>query len=199
VFQQLTEYVSGSPWTYAFIIAIAALDVLLPLLPSETSVILAGVLASSGDLVLVAVVLCAALGAVIGDNAAYWIGHATTRGSSPWLLRGNRSRQLGWAERQLYQRGGYLIVVGRFIPAGRTLVTLACGVTRFDWRRFIRWDALAGLLWAVYAAGLGYLGGRAFEKEPWKGFIVAFAIAIGVTGIVEAVRYVRGRRPDAPA
>jgi membrane-associated protein len=198
VFAQLTAYVSGSPWTYAFIIAIAALDVLLPLLPSETSVILAGVLASTGDLVLIAVVLCAALGAVIGDNAAYWIGHATTRGSSPWLLRGRRKRQLAWAERQLDERGGYLIVVGRFIPAGRTLVTLACGVIRFDWRRFIRWDLLAGLLWAIYAAGLGYLGGRAFEQQPWKGFIVAFAIAIGVTGIVEVARYVRGRRPGAP-
>ena len=66
---QLTEYVSGSPWTYVFIIAIAALDVLIPLLPSETSVILAGVLAATGDLVLLAVVVCAALGAVLGDNA----------------------------------------------------------------------------------------------------------------------------------
>jgi membrane-associated protein len=198
VFQQLTEYVSGSPWTYAFIIAIAALDVLLPLLPSETSVILAGVLASSGDLVLILVVVCAALGAVIGDNLAYAVGRATTRGSSPWLLRGKTRERLDWAERQLYERGGYLIVVGRFIPAGRTLVTLACGAIRYEGRRFIRWDALAGLLWAVYAAGLGYVGGRAFEKEPWKGFIAAFVIALGVTGIVEVTRYVRGRRPGAP-
>jgi membrane protein DedA with SNARE-associated domain len=199
VFSQLTEYVSGSPWTYVFIIAIAALDVLIPLLPSETSVILAGVLAASGDLVLPLVIVCAAVGAVLGDNAAYWLGHATTRGSSPWLLRGKRKQQLGWAERQLDERGGYLIVVARFIPAGRTLVTLACGVTRFAWRRFIRWDIVAGLLWATYAAGLGYLGGAAFEQQPWKGFIVAFAIALGVTGITEAVRYLRGRRSDAPA
>jgi membrane protein DedA with SNARE-associated domain len=72
-------------------------------------------------------------------------------------------------------------------------------VTRFAWRRFIRWDIVAGLLWATYAAGLGYLGGAAFEQQPWKGFIVAFAIALGVTGITEVVRYLRGRRSDAPA
>jgi membrane-associated protein len=193
VFDQLTEYVSGSYWTYAFIIAVAALDVIIPLLPSETSVILAGVLASSGDLVLIIVIAAAAIGAIIGDNIAYWIGHSTSRGEDPWLVRGKRKQGLEWADRQLSERGGYLIVVGRFIPAGRTLVTLTCGVTHFPWRRFIRWDVVSGVLWATYAAGLGYLGGVTFEKQPWKGFIVAFAIAIGITGIVEVVRYLRRR------
>ena len=60
MFESLTEYVSGSPWTYAFLFAIAALDVIIPLVPSETSVILAGVLASTGDLNLVLVILFAA-------------------------------------------------------------------------------------------------------------------------------------------
>ena len=48
VFQSLTDYVSGSPWTYVFLFGIAALDVIFPFVPSETSVILAGVLASTG-------------------------------------------------------------------------------------------------------------------------------------------------------
>ena len=43
MFQSLTDYVSGSPWTYAFLFGVAALDVVFPLVPSETSVILAGV------------------------------------------------------------------------------------------------------------------------------------------------------------
>jgi membrane protein DedA with SNARE-associated domain len=197
VFDELTQYVSGSPWTYAFIIAIAALDVLIPILPSETSVILAGVLASTGDLQLALVVLVAASGAIIGDNVAYWIGRASETRVSGWLLRGRRGKGLEWTQRQLADRGGYLIVVARFVPAGRTLVTLACGITRFEVRRFLRWDVTAGVLWAVYAAGLGYLGGRAFEEDPWKGFIAAFAIAIGITGVVEIVRFVRGRTPGA--
>ena len=46
MFQSLTDYVSGSPWTYAFLFGVAALDVVFPLVPSETSVILAGVIAS---------------------------------------------------------------------------------------------------------------------------------------------------------
>ncbi|MEO8290042.1 MAG: DedA family protein, partial [Gaiellaceae bacterium] len=74
MFQSLTDHVSGSPWTYGFLFAIAALDVIFPLVPSETSVILAGVLASSGDLILGLVIACAAGGAILGDNTAYVIG-----------------------------------------------------------------------------------------------------------------------------
>jgi membrane protein DedA with SNARE-associated domain len=70
----LTEYVSGSPWTYLFLFVIAALDAVIPLVPSETSVILAGVLASQGDLVLIFVILFAGAGALAGDNLSYWIG-----------------------------------------------------------------------------------------------------------------------------
>ena len=63
MFESLTEYVSGSPWTYLFLFVVAALDAIIPLVPSETSVILAGVLASTGDLNLVLVILFAAAGA----------------------------------------------------------------------------------------------------------------------------------------
>jgi hypothetical protein len=46
----------------------------------------------------------------------------------------------------------------------------------------------------VYAALLGYLGGHAFEEQPWKGLLLAFAIAFAVTGTVELVRWYLKRR-----
>ena len=52
----------------------------------------------------------------------------------------------------------------------------------------------AGLCWATYAALLGYFGGRVFEEEPLKGFLIAFAIALAVTGAVEVYRWLRRRR-----
>lgn len=193
MFQSLTDHVSGSPWTYAFLFAIAALDVIFPLVPSETSVILAGVLAASGDLVLFGVILVAAGGAILGDNIAYVIG----RTGGPWLVRrffhGERKKRVEWAEKQVQERGGYLILVGRFIPGGRTAVTLACGLLDMRWRRFIRFDVPAGLMWAGYAALLGYFGGKAFEESPLKGFAVAFAIALAITGGIEIYRWLRKR------
>jgi membrane-associated protein len=193
LFQSLTDYVSGSPWTYAFLFGVAALDVVFPLVPSETSVILAGVLASSGDLVLFAVILVAAGGAILGDNTAYWIGRTAGPRLVERFFRGERKKRIDWAERQVQERGGYLILVGRFIPGGRTAVTLACGLLEMRWHRFIGFDVAAGLMWASYAALLGYFGGKAFEEQPWKGFIVAFVVALGITGGIEMYRWLRKR------
>jgi membrane-associated protein len=193
LFESLTDYVSGSPWTYVFLFFVSALDVVFPLVPSETSVILAGVLAATGDLVLFAVILCAAGGAVLGDNTAYWIG----RKAGPWIVErwfsGERRKRIDWAENHIVERGGYLIIVGRFIPGGRTAITVTCGLLEMRWHRFIRYDVPAGLLWASYAAMLGYFGGKAFEQQPWKGFLVAFGIALVITGAIELVRWLRRR------
>lgn len=193
MFQSLTDYVSGSPWTYAFLFGVAALDVVFPLVPSETSVILAGVLASTGDLVLFGVILVAAGGAILGDNTAYWIGRIAGERLVERFFKGERRKRVDWAEKQIEERGGYLILVGRFIPGGRTAVTLACGLLEMRWPRFIAFDVAAGLMWASYAALLGYFGGKAFEEHPWKGFVVAFAVALAITGGIEAYRWLRKR------
>jgi membrane-associated protein len=194
VFQSLTDYVSGSLWTYAFLFGISAFDVIFPLVPSETAVILAGVLAGTGDLAIWAVIPCAAVGAIVGDNVSYLIG----RLAGEWILerwfKGERRKRIDWAERQIQERGPYLIVVGRFIPGGRTAVTLASGLLEMPWRRFIVFDALAGIAWASYAALLGYFGGKTFEESPLKAFLVAFAVALAVSGGIELYRWLKKRR-----
>jgi membrane-associated protein len=191
VFESLTAHVSGSPWTYAFLFGIATLDVVFPLVPSETSVILGGVLAATGDLMLAGVIACAAGGAILGDNTAYGIGRTVGPRIVQRFFKGERRKRIDWAEQQLDERGGYLIVVGRFIPGGRTAVTLACGLAEMRWRRFISFDIAAGLLWASYAALLGFWGGRTFEKNPLYGFLIAFAVALAITGAVELYRRLR--------
>jgi membrane-associated protein len=193
LFESLTDYVSGSPWTYVFLFVISALDVIIPLVPSETSVILAGVIAATGDLMLFAVILFAAGGAILGDNTAYWIGRKAGPRIVARFFSGERYKRIEWAEKHVVERGGYLIIVGRFIPGGRTAITLSCGLLKMGWRRFISYDIPAGLLWASYAALLGYFGGKAFEEQPWKGFLVAFGVALGITGAIEFYRWLRRR------
>ena len=196
MFQSFTDYVSGSPWTYPYLFGVSALDVVFPLVPSEASVITAGVLAGSGNLVLAAVIACAAAGAILGDNVSYWIGRTLGDRIVERFFQGERRKRIDWAERQIEERGGYLIVVGRFIPGGRTAVTLSAGLLEMPWRRFIVFDVTAGLLWATYAGLLGYFGGKAFES-PVRGLVIAFAIALAVTGLIELVRWLRKRRVPA--
>jgi len=192
---QFTQFVSdASGWAYAIVFLVAFLDAVVPVVPSETVVITAGVVAASGDLSLLLIVPLAAAGAFAGDNAAYWLGRGYGTRVEARFFSGEKGRKrIDWAERQLTERGGELIAVGRFIPGGRTAVTLSAGTLHYPWRRFAAFDALAGIGWALYASLLGYFGGRAFEEQPWKGFLLAFGIALAITGGVELYRWLKRR------
>jgi membrane-associated protein len=88
-------------------------------------------------------------------------------------------------------------MIARFIPGGRTAVTLSAGTLEYPWRKFIVFDAIAGLVWGAYAAALGYFGGHAFEQQPWKGLLLALGIAFAVTGSIELVRWYLKRRQSS--
>ena len=195
MFNQLIDLVSGAWWTYPLLFGVAYLDAIIPLVPSETMVITGGVLASAGDMELGLIIVFAALGAFCGDNTAYFIGHRYgDRVERRFFSSDKAKKRLRWAERQLEERGGEIIIIARFIPGGRTVVTLSAGGLEMRWRRFATYDAIAVTIWASYAALLGYVGGKQFEDAPWKGLIVALAIAFSVAGAVELVRWLQRRR-----
>jgi membrane protein DedA with SNARE-associated domain len=198
VFHWLTSEVSNNPATYAIVFVAAGTDVLLPLVPSETIVIAASVLAAQGELLIWGVVPAAALGALLGDNVSYFLGRLVGDPLVDRFFRGETARaRLRWAERAVQERGGLLILVGRFIPGGRTATTFASGTLEMPYRRFLLADAVAALAWAVYISMLGYLGGSAFEDNLWLPMLVALAFAMVVAGTAEAWRrFERGRGKD---
>ena len=76
-----------------------------------------------------------------------------------------------WAERQLEERGGEIIIVARFIPGGRHGGHVVRRRPRDSLAAVHVFDAIAAVIWASYAALLGYFGGSTFEDAPWKGLI----------------------------
>ena len=194
MFHEFTQLVAdASGWAYLIIFLFAFLDALVPIVPSETAVITAGVVAASGDLSLGLIILAAAAGAFLGDNAAYLIGRRFGGRATERFFSGEKAQQrLGWAEEQLRERGGELIVIARFIPGGRTAVTLSAGTLHYPWRRFVVFDGAAALVWASYAALLGYYGGRTFES--FWGLALALTTAFAIAGGVELFRWVQRRR-----
>ena len=196
MFTHFTHLVANaSGWAYAILFLLALLDVAVPAVPSETAVITAGVVASQGGLSLPLVILAAAAGAFAGDNIVYWVGRRYgTRINDRFFTSEKARGRVEWAHGQLEERGGQLIVIGRFIPAGRTAVTISAGTLEYPYRKFVLFDVLAAAIWGSYAASLGYFGGHAFEKQPWKGLLLAFAVAFAVTGAVELARWLIRRR-----
>jgi membrane-associated protein len=196
--ESFVELASGSPWTYAVILGIAALDALFPLVPSEATVISAGVLAGAGDLQLGFVIAAGAAGAYAGDSSAYWLGRRLDDRFARRLFRGIKgARRRAWAEQTLERHGGPVIFGARFVPGGRTATTVSAGLLRMSWRRFAGFAGAAAVGWALYAALLGYLGGRAFEDNVLWALLTGFGIALGTFLIVEALRRTRSRRRRA--
>jgi membrane-associated protein len=186
----LLDVAAGSDWTYLAVFGSAVLDAGIPIVPSETTLVTAAALAASGKLQLWLIVLAAAAGAFIGDNLVYLVGHTI----GPRLHRSERLRpKLGWAEKQLDERGATIILVSRFIPGGRTAIMLGSGALGLRWRRFVLYDATASVLWAFYGASIGYVGGSAFEDDPLVGVGLALGLALTLALLVEAWR----RRPRA--
>jgi membrane-associated protein len=197
LFDQFTHLVAdSSEWAYVIVFLFAYLDALVPIVPSETAVITAGVVAADGDLSLAVIIPAAAAGAFLGDNTAYLLGRRFGSRATERFFGGERARRrIEWADEQLQERGGELILIGRFIPGGRTAVALSSGTLKYPWRRFLLFDAAAALLWASYSALIGYYGGKTFEG-PW-GLVLALAIAFAVAGGIELTRWLLRRRRRA--
>ena len=186
----------GSLLSYAVAVIIPALDAVLPVLPSETAIITLGVAtAGSADPRIALLIACSAAGAFLGDNLCYLLGRRFGPRIERRFFRSDKgARRRAWAERSLERYGMPLIIVCRFIPGGRTAVTLCCGIVGYDRRRFVIATAAAGLIWASYSFFIGRLGGRAFEDKPWAGLLLAFGVSIAVSGLIEAVRRIRSAR-----
>ena len=195
MFDWLTHEVSHSVITYPVLGLAAATDVLLPLIPSETIVITAAVLAAQGDLLIWVIVPVVALGAFIGDNLSYWLGRRIGDPIADRLFDSEKGRaRLKWAAGALRRRGAILIGVGRFIPGGRTATTFAAGTLEMPYRQFLVADAVAASLWALYVSMLGYLGGETFKESLWLPLAASFAAAMAVGAGFEAWRRLQSRR-----
>ncbi|MFD9466006.1 DedA family protein [Streptomyces sp. NPDC060027] len=198
---------TGSPWIYAAVVVSVLLDVFLPVLPSGVLVIAAAT-AAAGSATgavphavpdILVLTLCAATASVFGDMAAYRLAW---RGGDRLDRAIARSRRLTRAQERLGEvlaRGGgargVLVVVARFAPAGRSVVSLGAGAAHRRVREFLPWSVLAGLAWAGYSVALGYFGGQ-WLGATWLATGVSFgALFAAGAGAAYLVRRPTGRQP----
>jgi len=207
----------SSPWLYLALLCLAAVDGFLPLVPSETAVITAGVFAATGEPNVFLVVLAAALGAYAGDHVSYVFGRfvrhrwrrrraaggpteALSRvGGVSGRTRRRRRAALDRAAATLSRRGGLILVAARFLPGGRTAVTLATGAVGYPLRLFSAFDAVGALTWGIYCTLIGYLGGRAFQDNLLAGLLLGLGVALVISLLAEVVHRYRRRHPGRRA
>jgi membrane-associated protein len=192
--EQLTQLALGSPWLLAVIVAMAVVDALLPVVPSEALIIGAGVAAAAGQQDLLVVIGAAALGSFIGEAAGYLIGRAFGPAvRDRFAADGAKAAAYDRISALLTARGGTVVLTARFLPGGRTVAALTAGAIRYPVGRFLGFTALGTPLSAGWQAVLGYLGGATFAENPLFGLL--FGLSLGtVAGLaIGAVQRLRAR------
>jgi membrane protein DedA with SNARE-associated domain len=201
VLEEMSSLV-GTPWVFGLVGLSVLLDVFVPVLPSGILLISSATAATAGSdaardvLEVIELLACAALASCLGDLAAYRLAY---RGGA-WLdRRMTGSTRLAAAQERLgavlSHGGGGLVVLARFAPAGRSVMSLGAGAAHRRPVEFLPWSALAGLAWAAYGVGVGYLGG-AWLGATWLGTAVSIASLIAA-GAFASFIFRRERRTRA--
>ena len=162
--------------------------------PGETALVLASVAAASGKLNIWGVLVAAFLGAVIGDNIGWAIGHY---GGRKLVLRvggrvGFTAERYDHAE-SFFRRYGDAIVVGaRFVEVLRQLNGIIAGTMDMHWATFLGYNALGAALWVGVWGAIGYFAGENIRAiEHW---LLRFSWLALVAVVVAAVWWVIAHR-----
>ncbi|GHG42618.1 hypothetical protein GCM10012320_05830 [Sinomonas cellulolyticus] len=195
-----------SPWWAVVLglVPVVAADVFFPMVPAEVAVATAGALASEGHVDFTSVVVASAVGSWLGDVGLFLlVRHSLSQFVDRW--RWGRKLHLGTREAldQLGRIGAFVGIVGsRFLPGGRLAVTVTAGMSQVPARGFAVSDAVGGLLWSLWMAGIGYVAHQTTGLPFWAAALVS-AGASTLLGLALAAVLARRRRhrspePDAP-
>jgi membrane protein DedA with SNARE-associated domain len=150
-------------WAVGGIVALESMG--LPL-PGEATLIAAALYAgATHELDIWLVIAAAAAGAILGDNAGYWIGREI---GYRLLLRYGHYVYLTEARIKLGQylfreHGGKIVFFGRFVAVLRALAAVLAGANHMSWPRFLLFNAAGGFVWAALYGGGAYYFGHALE------------------------------------
>lgn len=156
-------------------------------LPGETALIAFGVLASQGHYSIWWVIAVAAAAAIVGDNLGYWLigrygGRALFERWGP--LRRYSERFLPATERLMARHGPIVVFVGRFVTVLRYTAAWAAGLGKMPWWKFLFWNALGGICWALSVGLVAYYAGNAAADAIqrygiYAAVVIAAAVVVG--------------------
>src|SRR4249919_3700189 len=139
--------------------------VLFPVLPGDTLLFVAGMLAAGtetapnvdpGDLALWKLLVFIPIAAILGGQVGYWIGRSIGTSMFKPNARFLKQRYLDEAHAFFEQRGPFAIVLARFVPIVRTLAPITAGAARMKYAVFTLYNIIGAVVWSVGLTLLGY-------------------------------------------
>jgi membrane protein DedA with SNARE-associated domain len=177
---------------YIVVATVVALESMGLPLPGEATLVTAAIYAATTHrLSIVFVVGAAALGAIVGDNIGFWIGH---RFGHDLLVRYGRfvridARRMKLGQYLFARHGGKVVFFGRFVALLRAVAALLAGINRMPWDRFLFFNAAGGVVWASTFGSGAYILGKGFERV--RGPLAVGSLVIGVAAFAGTAWFLR--------
>lgn len=195
---------------YGAIALAMLLENLIPPIPSEVLLPLAGYGVARGDLALLPTLLAALAGTVLGAWCWYWVGRLVPQPRlQQWLER--RGGRVGLREGDLERsrlwflaHGRALVFWGRMVPGMRTLISVPAGLERMPQFPFLAWTTAGSLIWTTALILAGRLLGQHYSLvAAWLGpygqtlrLVLAVALLVGL-GVMARRRLTQPRPPQS--
>jgi len=191
---------AGGYWTIA---ALMALENIIPPIPSELIMGIGGIRVAQGRMEIVPLMIAGTLGSTAGNYAWFLVGrHFGVERLEGFVRRHGRWLTVEWADvqwmnRKFLKHGAWIVFVIRFMPVGRTIVSLPAGLFGMGHVRFLLWTAAGVAIWNGLLVWAGYaLGANFREIDAYIGPVT------GVIVVVIAVLFVGRlvlRKPEGGA
>lgn len=152
--------------------------VIMPFLPGDSLLFTAGLFARLGYLNIAYLVMLLFVAAVLGDSTNYWVGRKIGLKALQIKFRGKNIVKQEYLDKthSFYEKyGPKTIIMARFVPIVRTFAPFVAGVAEMNYRKFLSFDLLGGVLWIFSLTCAGYFLGH-FEIIRKNIELVALAI-----------------------
>ena len=180
-------------WVYALLFAIIFIEtgaVVMPFLPGDSLLFVAGTLAGIGAMNLGLLIVLLTIAAILGDALNYSIGRYLGPKVFSWESSRFFNKEAFNRTHAFYEKHGPItIVVARFLPFVRTFAPFIGGLAHMSYPRFAMYNVIGGVLWVVGLTGLGYLiGNTAWVQAHFSWVTLAMIIVPGLPALFEIVR-----------
>jgi len=186
-------------WVYALLFAIIFVEtgfVVMPFLPGDSLLFVAGSLAAGANASLDLFVLFGLLflAAVLGDNINYWVGRFFGPRVVKWRIGGRdlvQQKHLDKTHAYFEKYGVKTIIIARFVPIVRTITPFVAGIGAMDYKRkFLPFDIAGGALWIGLLLTAGYVfGTHPFVQKHYEAVILGIVFISILPMIVEFIRH----------
>ncbi|KGR80002.1 DedA family protein [Ureibacillus manganicus] len=176
-------------WAYGIIFSIVFVEtgvVIMPFLPGDSLLFASGALAALGAFSLPVLLVGFIVAAILGDTVNYHIGKKVGTAIKPNTLIGrfiNEEKMMA-AQKFFNKHGGKTIVIARFMPFIRTFIPFVAGASRMNYKYFIVYNVVGGVLWVLICTLAGYFFGNIpIIKENFS-IVVLLIIFISVLPVI---------------